>query len=131
MLFFLFIQTYAAFMRCFGFGLLNYKMWTSRSFKGVSLKSLELYVLVFLSRLISILRHQGYLPFDKTGDWFYHTVEFLSLAGVAIAIFGALKPFMNSYDEKYDKFGNYLVPNEFGIVYVVVPCVVLAIIFHP
>lgn len=68
-------QTYASFMRCFGFGLLNYKMWSSKTAKGVSLKTLELYALTFSVRLLSIMRHQGYLPFDKSGDWFYHTVS--------------------------------------------------------
>ena len=62
-------------MRCFGFGLLNFKMWTSKSAKGVSLKTLELYALTFLVRLLSIMRHQGYLPYDKSGDWFYHVVS--------------------------------------------------------
>ena len=62
-------------MRCFGFGLLNFRMWSSKSAKGVSLKTLELYALTFLVRLLSIMRHQGYLPFDKSGDWFYHTVS--------------------------------------------------------
>ena len=61
-------------MRCFGFGLLNFKMWSSKSAKGVSLKTLELYALTFSVRLLSIMRHQGYLPFDKSGDWFYHVV---------------------------------------------------------
>ena len=50
-------------------------MWSSKSAKGVSLKTLELYALTFLVRLLSIMRHQGYLPFDKSGDWFYHTVS--------------------------------------------------------
>lgn len=62
-------------MRCFGFGLLNFKMWSSKSAKGVSLKTLELYALTFSVRLLSIMRHQGYLPFDKSGDWFYHVVR--------------------------------------------------------
>lgn len=60
-------QTFGAFLRCFGLALLNHKMYTSRSAKGVSLKTLELYALVFFFRLLSIMRHQGYLPFDKYG----------------------------------------------------------------
>ena len=60
-------QTFGAFLRCFGLALLNHKMYSSRSAKGVSLKSLELYALVFFFRLLSIMRHQGYLPFDKYG----------------------------------------------------------------
>ena len=68
-------QTYSSFMRCFGFGLLNFKMWSSWSSKGISIKTLQLYILTFTVRLFSIMRHQGYLPFDKTGDWFYHMVK--------------------------------------------------------
>lgn len=47
-------------MRCFGFALLNYKMFTAKTAKGVSAKSLELYIVVFICRLLSILRHSGY-----------------------------------------------------------------------
>ena len=118
-------------MRCFGFGLLNFKMWTSKTAKGVSVKSLELYACVFFFRLLSIMRHQGYLPFDKTGDWFYHLVETLSLLSVALAIFGMFGPLKPSYDEKYDKFGNFQIPSEFGAGYLIGPCILLAVIFHP
>ena len=41
-------QTYAAFMRCFGFGLLNYKMWSSKSAKGISIKTMVLIVTIIL-----------------------------------------------------------------------------------
>lgn len=129
---FSFLLTYAAFMRCFGFGLMNYRMWTLKTVKGVSLKTLELYALTFIARLLSIMRHQGYLPFDKTGDWFYHFVEMCSFAAVCFAMFGVFGPLMPTYDEKHDKFGNMKpVPSELGIVYLAVPCVVLAVVFHP
>ena len=118
-------------MRCFGFALLNFKMFTSKSAKGVSLKTLELYILVFLVRCASILRHQGYLPFDKTGDWFYHTVEIGSLVLVLVSVGVIFGPFMSSYEEKFDKFGNLFVPNMAGIVYIVVPCLILALLIHP
>ena len=45
-------------MRCFGFGLLNFKMWGSKTANGVSVKTLEMYALTFTARLISIMRHQ-------------------------------------------------------------------------
>ena len=128
---FSFLLTYAAFMRCFGFGLLNYKMWTSRSAKGVSLKTLELYGLTFLVRLLSIMRHQGYLPYDKSGDWFYHVIEVCSLLFAGLAIYGMLGPLISTYEERYDKFGALHIPNELGAAYCVVPCLVLAILFHP
>eukprot|EP01038_Epipyxis_sp_PR26KG_P012497 gene12497-16765_t len=128
---FSFLLTYASFMRCFGFGILNYKMWTSKTGKGVSLKTQELYALTFFFRLLSILRHQGYLPFDKTGDWFYHTVETMSMVAVALAIFALFGPFISTYDEKHDKFGNLYIPPVLGVLYLAVPCIILAVIFHP
>lgn len=126
-----FQKTYAAFMRCFGFGLLNFKMWSSKSAKGVSVKTLELYVLTFVARLLSIMRHQGYLPFDKTGDWFYHTVEVMSLIMVSLATIGVFLPFISTYEEKFDLFGNLHIPSIAGAAYIVAPCIILAIFFHP
>eukprot|EP01035_Chromulina_nebulosa_P019201 gene19201-25051_t len=38
---------------------------------------------------------------------------------------------ISTYDEKYDRFGSLYIPNEFGIVYLAVPCIILAILFHP
>jgi len=118
-------------MRCFGFGVLMFKMWHGKTSRGVSLKTLELYGLVFLFRLLSILRHQGYLPFDKTGDWFYHLVEILSFIAVILAVAGMLTILSSSYEKKYDLFGNLYIPGELGIAYLVIPCVILAILFHP
>ena len=125
------MQTYASFMRCFGFAVLNFKMWTSKSAKGVSVKTLELYALTFIVRLLSILRHQGYLPFDKTGDWFYHFVEIVSFGSVVLALYGIFGPLVSTYGEKHDKFGSLHIPSEFGIAYLVLPCIILALFFHP
>lgn len=100
-------------------------------YKGVSLKTLELYAVTFVVRLISIMSYQGYLPFDKTGDWFYHFVEFLSLISICLAIYGIMGPLISTYDEKYDKFGNLHVPSQYGVVYVLVPCFVIALFIKP
>lgn len=118
-------------MRCFGFGLLNYKMWSLKSASGVSLKTLELYSVTFLVRLLSIFRHQGYLPYDKTGDWFYHLVESVSLIAVCFALYGIFGPLISTYSEKHDRFGNLHIPSELGALYLLGPCVLLAVIFHP
>ena len=118
-------------MRCFGLCILNYKMWSSRTAKGVSVKTQELYALTFLFRLLSIMRHQGYLPFDQTGDWFYHLVEIISLLAVGLAVYGIFGPLISTYDEKFDKFGNLYVPAEFGVIYLAIPAIIIALIFHP
>jgi hypothetical protein len=118
-------------MRCFGLCLLNYKIWSTNSVKGISVKSFEAYAIVFSMRLLSIFRHQGYLPFDKSGDWFYHFVELMSLAATLLIIYAAFKPLLPTYDAKNDKFGHHIVDNQYGVVYIVVPAVFLAIFFHP
>ena len=111
--------------------MMNYKVWVGKSVKGISAKSMELYAIVFTFRLLSIIRHQGYLPFDKTGDWFYHVIEFLSFTSVLLVLYGIFGPFKSSYDSKYDKFGNLHVPSEYGAAYLIVPTLLVAIMFHP
>jgi ER lumen protein retaining receptor len=123
-------------------------MLTAKTAKGVSAKSLELYIVVFVCRLLSILRHQGnfarpvpsrvslmfvigYLPFDKSGDWFYHVVEIISFISVSFATYLLFLPLMSTYDEKYDKFGNLHIPDRLGALYLLGPCVLMALIFHP
>lgn len=76
-------------------------MFSAKTAKGVSLKTLELYAAVFFFRLLSILRHQGYLPYDKSGDWFYHFVEIFSQVLVGVAIYLVFVPLMPTYNEKY------------------------------
>lgn len=70
---FSFLLTYAALWRCFGLGVLNFKIWTSKSAKSVSVKTLELYGFVFIARLFSIMRHQGtsIILFPKLLAWLY------------------------------------------------------------
>lgn len=128
---FSFLLTFAALWRCFGLMMMNYKVWVGKSVKGISAKSMELYAIVFTFRLLSIIRHQGYLPFDKTGDWFYHVIEFLSFTSVLLVLYGIFGPFKSSYDSKYDKFGNLHVPSEYGAAYLIVPTLLVAIMFHP
>lgn len=128
---FSFLLTYSSFMRCFGLCLINYRMWNSKTASGISVKTLELYAIVFGCRLLSIMRHQGYLPYDKSGDWFYHFIEIVSMGATCLAIYGIFGPLISTYDEKFDKFGHAHIPNEFGIAYIAGPCILLAIIFHP
>lgn len=128
---FSFLLTFSALLRCFGFGLLTFKMLSVKTAKGVSLKTLELYACVFFFRLLSILRHQGYLPFDKSGDWFYHFVEIFSQLLVGLSLYLMFVPLLPTYDEKYDKFGNLHLPDQLGALYLLGPSVLVALIFHP
>jgi hypothetical protein len=128
---FSFYLTYASFCRCFGVSLLVFCIFTAKTASGVSLKTLELYGITFFFRLISISIHQGYLPFDKTGDWFYHFLEIMALIVMVVLIFAVGKLYRSTYDEKFDSFGNYLLPDAFGALYLAVPCLLLALLLHP
>ena len=133
---FSFILTYAAFVRLFAFILLIMKLIKSNNASGISLKMLQLYSIVFTSRLLSIIQYNGYLPFDKSGDYFYHLVEVGSLIAVVVVMAGLYTKFKLSYDEQYDSFGNSFpkMPalNKVGaIIWCAGPCLLLAILFHP
>jgi ER lumen protein retaining receptor len=128
---FSFLMTYGAMARMFGFGILNVKTWKSQRASGVSIKTLQLYCLVFFFRLTSIMRHEGYLPYDKSGDWLYHCIELLALVFTAGALYGCMKPFSKTYQADLDRFGEFKVPSGFGAVYLAVPVLVVALLVHP
>jgi ER lumen protein retaining receptor len=128
---FSFLMTYGAMARMFGFGILNVKTWKSGRASGVSAKSLQLYCLVFFFRLGSILRHEGYLPYDKSGDWLYHIIEMLGLIFTASALYACMYPFKSTYQADLDQFGEFNVPPGYGAVYLAVPVLIVAIFIHP
>jgi hypothetical protein len=128
---FSFLMTYGAMSRMFGFGILNLKTFTSKRATGISVKTLQLYTLVFFFRLTSIIRHEGYLPYDKSGDWLYHLIEIMSLIFAASALWGCLVPFKSTYQGDMDKFGEMNVPPGYGAVYLAVPVMIVALIVHP
>lgn len=128
---FSFIMTYGALSRMFGFGILIVKMFKTKKSTGISAKTLQLYCITFACRLFSIMRHEGYLPYDKSGDWLYHVIEFLSLAFTGAALYCTLVAFRSSYQKEFDKFGELNVPSGLGAIYLIIPCFLLACCIHP
>eukprot|EP00540_Astrosyne_radiata_P018128 CAMPEP_0116869968 /NCGR_PEP_ID=MMETSP0418-20121206/28043_1 /TAXON_ID=1158023 /ORGANISM="Astrosyne radiata, Strain 13vi08-1A" /LENGTH=371 /DNA_ID=CAMNT_0004506101 /DNA_START=223 /DNA_END=1339 /DNA_ORIENTATION=- len=128
---FSFLMTYGAMSRMFGFGILNVKTFKSQRASGVSIKTLQLYCLVFFFRLTSIIRHEGYLPYDKSGDWLYHVIEIMALVFTASALWGCMGPFKRTYQGDIDTFGEMNVPAGAGAVYLAVPVMVIAMFVHP
>ncbi|CDJ58379.1 hypothetical protein, conserved, partial [Eimeria maxima] len=62
----------------------------------------ELYVLLIFSRLCSIVPYEGYLPYDRSGDWLYQTLEALSLLLILPQLFmfqkqGKVEPFTSHF----------------------------------
>mmetsp|Transcript_24104 Transcript_24104/g.29005 ORF Transcript_24104/g.29005 Transcript_24104/m.29005 type:complete len:288 (+) Transcript_24104:85-948(+) len=129
---FSFLLTYSSLCRCFGMMLLVAKLQRSGSAAGVSAKSLHCYTFVFAARLCSILRHEGYLPYDRSGDWLYHCVEGASLLATLVAIFLVHSTYNLSYEENNDSFGAIpFLPSSFGSLCIIIPCFILAALFHP
>jgi|Transcript_29073 hypothetical protein len=129
---FSFLLTYASLTRCFGITLLVAKMQTSQSAAGLSAKTLHCYAVVFASRLVSIMRHEGYLPYDRSGDWIYHCVEFASF-GATLAALGLVHVVHGrSYEENNDSFGALPpLPGSLGALVVILPTLLFAACFHP
>jgi hypothetical protein len=128
---FSFLMTYGAMARMFGFGILNLKTFKSQRSTGISAKTLQLYSLVFFFRLTSIIRHEGYLPYDKSGDWLYHFIEIVAFVFTASALYGVMIPFKATYQADCDRFGEFNVPSGYGAVYLAVPTLLVAIFLHP
>ena len=106
----------------FAFLMVCLKMETNRSSRGVSLKMFECYFILIVCRLFSIIPFEGYLPYDRSGDWLYQTVESISLGLVGLIIYMCRKRFAASYERDSDVFKHYYL--AFG-------CLVLSLIFHP
>ena len=128
---FSFLMTYGAMSRMFGFGILIFKTFKSQRATGISIKTLQLYCLVFFFRLTSIIRHEGYLPYDKSGDWLYHVIETMSLLFTGAALWAAMGPFKRTYQADLDVFGEMNVPPGAGAVYLAVPVLIIALLIHP
>merc|ERR1719230_1930533 len=129
---FSFLMTLGSISSSFAFVMLFWKMFSQGTAMGVSAKSLQMYSIVFFFRFSSIVKHEGYLPFDKSGDWIYPAVEFLSLILCCTALVLIYGKFSETYKPALDAFGAMdPVPSQFGIVWLVAPSVVLAILVHP
>eukprot|EP01138_Halocafeteria_seosinensis_P012277 gb/GECG01012546.1/.p1 GENE.gb/GECG01012546.1/~~gb/GECG01012546.1/.p1 ORF type:complete len:296 (+),score=22.66 gb/GECG01012546.1/:1-888(+) len=134
---FSFLMTLGSALTTFAFIVLALRTRSRRKATGISLKMLQAYACVFGGRLCSILIFEGYLPYDRSGDWFYRATEVISFATVVYLIMyiastlGQWKS--DSYNVNVDRFGYFppYVPNKFGVVWLVVPAYVLALLFHP
>jgi heme/copper-type cytochrome/quinol oxidase subunit 2 len=82
--------------------------------------------------LCSILKYEGYLPYDRSGDYVYQGCEVLAALMAAVALFLIFVAYRGTYQEDLDNFGAYAgVPSAAGIIVAVVPCLLLAALLHP
>lgn len=129
---FSFLLTLGAITRTFAFFILFMKMLTEKTVDGVSGKTLYLYAIVFISRLTSILRFEGYLPYDSSGDWLYQTVEVIALVIILLCIY-FYRSLATDGAKMQDKFiGNMpILSGPASLVIIIIPVALLALAFHP
>ena len=60
-------------------GLLDWFFQLYKQPEKVSSQTLLNYAIVYSMRLVAIMRHEGYLVHDKSGDWLYHGIDVFSL----------------------------------------------------
>ncbi len=129
---FSFLLTLGSVIKLFGFIMLLVRVVKDKSASGLSLKTQVLYALVFASRCISIFIYEGYKPFDRSGDWLYQVVELFSFFLAMAVILVTSLMYKNTYDKDEDSFGrNNMIPHQFSPVFIVVPCLLLAMVIHP
>lgn len=98
------ILTAGATMQCMGFLLLSIKVRYTRSVKGLSSKSLELFVVYLLTRLCATSVKNGYIPVDTTGDYIYQLMDLCSLGCVVHILYRMHKTYRTTYERKDDHF---------------------------
>jgi len=99
---FSFVLTMAGMLQCFGFFLLLHKIRVQKSVAGISSKTLQIYVMVFMFRLTSTMVKNGYLPVDATGDWVYQASDIASLLLVFQLLYFVHKRYKDTYQDTLD-----------------------------
>lgn len=77
---FSFVLTLGSLVQMFGFSLIALRTFSSKSVTGLSKNSIICYTICLFSRLVSIMLFDGYLPFDKSGDYVYRFAELVSFS---------------------------------------------------
>jgi len=116
------IITLGAAVQCLGFCLLRLKVRKQGGVQGISSRSLQLFLVVYVFRLYSTLQYKGYLPVDRTGDWVYQACELVAL-GVALSV---LVQVHGKHEASYEK-----QHDTCGIFPFLIGGLVLAVLVHP
>jgi len=115
------VLTFGAGIQTLGFLALLLKVRAQKTVKGISSKTLEMYVGVFMFRLSSTLVKNGYLPVDRSGDWAYQLADIVSLLIVFQLLYCCHKTHGTTYQLEHDTL---------EIAQALVPCFVLAFFTH-
>eukprot|EP00922_Rhytidocystis_sp_ex-Travisia-forbesii_P018579 GHVS01027589.1.p1 GENE.GHVS01027589.1~~GHVS01027589.1.p1 ORF type:complete len:285 (-),score=15.81 GHVS01027589.1:157-1011(-) len=119
---FSFLMTLSSLVGMFSFVMVAVKIESSSSCSGVSLKMIECYVILIFARLCSIIPFEGYLPYDRSGDWLYQTGEAITLCFAGSIAYMCRVRYKHTYDPSADTVNHF---------FLMVPAIILAVIFHP
>jgi hypothetical protein len=98
------------------------KVEQGQSVQGVSLKMMECYICVLVGRLCAIVPFEGYLPFDKSGDWFYQLCEAVGLCLAGSIVYSCRVRFASTYNAATDTLQH---------IWLVGPSAAICLVFHP
>ncbi|EZG79652.1 putative ER lumen protein retaining receptor [Gregarina niphandrodes] len=101
---FSFLLTLSSLVSTFCFFMVAQKIEKQGNVKGVSIKMFECYLILLTCRLFSIIPFEGYLPYDRTGDWLYQLTEALSLCLCGTIVYMGRKRYNATYDANQDAF---------------------------
>lgn len=119
---FSFLLTLSSLVSMFSFLMVAMAIESGKTVKGVSLKMMECYILVFFTRLLAIIPFEGYLPFDKSGDWLYQVCEAVCLCLTGSIVYCCRVQYGSTYDANTD---------EMNHLFLIVPTLVISLILHP
>ncbi|KAK8829004.1 hypothetical protein WA538_001005 [Blastocystis sp. DL] len=128
---FSFLLTLASMTSAFGFILVLVKCYFSRSVAGISLKSIQCYVVVYALRVLTVTKSKAYLPYDSSGDWLYTFVEWVTLVTVLLILYLMMVPLKYTHNIHHDTFGQNLINKKYTALLLIVPSVILALIVRP
>merc|ERR1719188_1251080 len=103
---FSFLLTLSSLVSMFSFLMVAMAIESGKTVKGVSLKMMECYILVFLCRLFAIIPFEGYLPFDKSGDWLYQACEAFGLCLSGSIVYCCRVQYARTYDPSTDNLNH-------------------------
>jgi len=119
---FSFLLTLSSLVSMFSFLMVAMAIESGKTVKGVSLKMMECYIVVFFCRLCAIIPFEGYLPFDKSGDWLYQVCEAFGLCLAGSIVYCCRVQYASTYDVTTDTLNH---------LYLIGPALVIALILHP
>jgi hypothetical protein len=115
------VFTLATMLQCLAMVLLVAQVACSGSVASISGRAVALEVLSLICRLVSTCSYNGYLPMDKSGDRFYQSVDFCTLAVSLWLLYQIYVGRRDTYMKNEDSY---------PIITLTVACFVLAAALH-